>query len=133
MRQAPAPAHAAQAVKGTLNSWPELLKQGDIAELTALYTEDAVFRHSSGAVNENRDAIQAWAQHVTEQDLRFEATTTEAELLGSEAAFACGTWEGSKADGTVIARGESMVVFKLVSGEWKIHRHFSSSLPEKSG
>lgn len=109
--------------------WQERLNAGDASGVAELYTTDGVLRHASGEISSGRTEIEAWAAATIEAGLVFTVVPTRWEQLSDGVAYGVGAWSAAAPDGTVVAAGEYIGVDLLVDGEWKIHQHFSGTVP----
>lgn len=120
---------AQEPIDALAMSWQERLNAGDAAGVAQLYTPDGVLRHASGEVSSGRAEIEAWAAQTIEAGLVFAVTPTSWEYLSDTIAYGLGSWSAAAPDGTVVAAGEYIGVDVLIDGEWKIHQHFSGTVP----
>jgi ketosteroid isomerase-like protein len=109
--------------------WADLFNQGSIEELSELYLEDAVFRHSTGRIISGKEAIQSWLQGTYDNGVRFESETLAAEELAEDIAFIRALWIAKTLDNHIVEQGEHMLILKRESEQWNIFQQFSSLGP----
>ena len=120
---------AQEPIDALAMAWQERLNAGDAAGVAQLYTPEGVLRHASREVSSGRDEIETWAAQTIEAGLVFTVTPTIWEQLSDTVAYGLGSWSAATPDGTVAAAGEYIGVDVLIDGEWKIHQHFSGTVP----
>jgi uncharacterized protein (TIGR02246 family) len=120
---------AQESIDPVVTQWQDRFNAGDAAGVADLYTPDGVLRHASAEVDRGHEEIEAWAAESIAAGLTFTVTPTEWEELSDTVASGLASWSAATADGTVVAAGEIIGVYTWVDGEWKIHRHFSGTVP----
>ena len=118
---APAMAQSTAAMQKLADAWAAAFNKGDVAAVTAKYTEDAYVLPDHMAMVHGRAAIEAlWKKEVQEVgDLALKVI--DVQPLGANAAREIGTYtlkvKGSPPkDGS----GKYVVVWRKVGGQWLI-------------
>ena len=105
----------------------EALKKGDTNAIGALYTSDAkILDQDAPAISGTENIVSHYISLLQDSitGMRFSSLGA----WGNETIIVEeGTLEVSKANGEVIDRGKSLVVWKKVNGEWKIFRDMYNS------
>ena len=123
-------AHSTAAEIAAVSSrFLKLFAANDVAGIAECYTEDAQMMPANMAPVRGRAAIESVFKftHVPGHTLDF--STEELELYG-DTALELGSYVRRQDGGGPVDHGRYMVVWKRVSGAWKIHRDmFSSIMP----
>lgn len=112
----------------------ETLALQDAAAIARLYTVDGWLLPPYQDVVRGRKEIQTfWEVALILGGLRgMTLTTIEVEGMG-DTAYEVGTYVFKNDGGKILDEGKFIVIWKLVDGEWKVHRDISnSSLPPPS-
>ena len=118
------------AIEAVNKQFSAAVEKKDAAAIAALYTEDAMVLPQNFAMVKGRTEIKGLFEGFLASGIKgISFTTIEVESFG-ETAIEVGEFVLTGADGTVADRGKSVVVWKRVKGEWKLHRDiFNTSLP----
>jgi uncharacterized protein (TIGR02246 family) len=103
----------------------------DPAAIADLYTVDGMVLPPRQESVRGRDAIRRfWEVSLADGgDAQMTIATVEVDGRG-DIAYEVGTYTFTKQDGTVLDHGKFIVVWKLVEGEWQVHRDiYNSSVP----
>jgi uncharacterized protein (TIGR02246 family) len=104
----------------------EAARKGDLDRLAALYTPDAMAFPPDGPIVKGRDNIkQMWAsvaQQMGLKDVRLE--TLDLEQAG-DTAYEVGEATLTHGGGTAVVK--FVVVWKMVDGQWRLHRDIWNS------
>lgn len=99
----------------------------DAAAVTALYTDDAIVLPQGAEMMKGKAAIKGLFEGLIASGVgAITLTTLEVETVGNTA-IEVGQFELKGPDGSVIDKGKSVVVWKKVKGEWKMHRDIFNS------
>jgi ketosteroid isomerase-like protein len=115
-------------ILATQQRFLQFFARNDLAGMASCYTEDAQMLVASMEPIVGRAAIQSVFKFTARPGHRLEFQTHELEVSGASA-LELGSYVRLRADGSAFDRGKYMVVWKLVGGEWKLHRDmFSTNL-----
>jgi uncharacterized protein (TIGR02246 family) len=102
----------------------------DAAGMAALYTEDGQLMPPNSDFVTGREGIQAFWQALMDMGIREALVETGEVEDHGETAIEVSTFKLLGEEGAVLDRGKYIVIWKRVSGEWKLHRDiFNSSMP----
>ena len=109
----------------------ETLALRDAAAIANLNTSDGMVLPPRQESVRGREAIQKFWEASLAGGGNAEMTIATVEVDGrGDTAYEVGTYIFRKEDGTVLDHGKFIVIWKLVDGEWKLHRDiFNSSAP----
>lgn len=113
--------------------WQEAQNSGNLADIAELFTEDAWFSPFDGSTLEGIEAIRAF--FTAEEGSpgggpRIEISPEEHTVAG-ELAYGYGTYALWAPDGSQIASGNYLGVYRQERGEWRIYRYMgNASMPE---
>ena len=126
-----------QAIQDLTQQWLSAMRNKDIASLTNMVTEDAVFLPPGFPPIRGKEAVEAMYRHFFPQFISVEqsAEVEEVEVVG-DWAF---TWGSeslllvSQADAAPIRmQGKGMSILRRQpDGSWKFARGINNSLPQK--
>ncbi len=103
----------------TTNVWEEALNTGDIAALTAMYTEDARLLPPNAELSQGRDAVEALFGGMIAAGLKVELEAIEAVVAG-DLGYKVGTYSLLGPDGAVLDGGKFIEIWRQVDGEWQV-------------
>lgn len=108
----------------------EAMRRADALALAGFYTTDAMVLAPGTDIVRGRAAIQDFWQGAVQSGVNgLELTTLELTPLG-DAAIEVGTYVLKDKDGVTKDHGKYVVIWKLVDGQWRLHRDiFNSSVP----
>ena len=103
---------------------------GDAAGVASLYTENGQFLPPNSDFVSGRPAIQATFQTFMDMGIKgIKLETVELEGYGNTASEV-GRYTLEGADGQTLDQGKFIVIWKLESGQWRLHRDIiNSSMP----
>lgn len=108
-------------------TWGQAFNDGDVEGVAALYTEDARFISTTGRVFEGPAAIAAYLQAIRDAGL-VEIRSEPLEFASDGSiGFTSGRYTFVTPTGVEIP-GHYLIVYRMVDGEWRIHRHQSSPI-----
>jgi uncharacterized protein (TIGR02246 family) len=108
--------------------WQERYGAGDLDGLATLYAPDAIALAPDLPPVEGREAIAAIAQgYMDAGAVRIVVEPSEAYQTGPDAGWGVGTFEMISAEGDPVGAGSYLIVYRLVDGAWRIHRHMWNS------
>jgi uncharacterized protein (TIGR02246 family) len=94
----------------------------DAVAMASVYTDDAIAYPANAAPVKGKAALQAMWKSVLDMGITgVELNTAEVESAG-DIAYETGGYVMKLKDGTVADRGNYVVVWKRVKGEWRLHR-----------
>ena len=94
----------------------------DPAMMASVYTEDAIAYPANSAPVKGKAALQAMWKSVLDSGIAgVELNTAEVESAG-DIAYETGAYVMKLKDGAVADRGNYVVVWKRVKGDWLLHR-----------
>jgi len=94
----------------------------DPALMSSVYTEDAIAYPANSAPVKGKAALQAMWKSVLDMGIAgVELNTAEVESAG-DIAYETGGYVMKLKDGAVADRGNYVVVWKRIKGEWLLHR-----------
>lgn len=118
------------AIAAANSTFVERFEQGDAAGMANLYTEDGQMMPPNGDVIQGREALTLFWQGLFDAGIAaVELEIVEAESFGTTASEVS-RYTLFDANGEMLDRGKYIILWKLVDGEWMIHRDiFNSSMP----
>lgn len=118
------------AIEAANKLFMDAVAKKDAAAITALYTDDAIVLPQGLEMMKGKAAIKGLFEGLIASGVgAIMLTTLEVETVGNTA-IEVGQFELKGPDGSVIDKGKSVVVWKKIKGEWKMHRDiFNSSQP----
>jgi len=121
-----------KAVDKVLIRWVEGLRQGDVAAVNALYTEDAIQLPPNKEIIRGREKIKEF--HSEGIQMGFEdAVLTGRELsVNGDIAYEIGNYTEKfhpKGKEFIEVKGKYLVIYKKTADGWKIHREIWNILP----
>lgn len=121
---------AAEQIHAANGRFIEAVRNADAATMPDLYTRDAQILPPNGEAVSGEKGITAFWQGVVELGIRDARPVTLEVIPMGDLAVEVGTFSLHGEDGTVLDRGNIMVVWKQEDGVWKMHRDmWNSSLP----
>lgn len=122
---------APEDLLGAPAEWKARYDAGDVEGLAELYTVDAVVMPPNVPSVEGREGLMAVVRSYMDAGATtIEDPLVEAHVTGDDAAWGWGTFELFAEDGSSVGAGSYLIVYRLVDGEWLIHRHmWNSDLP----
>lgn len=119
---------AATEISAASRRFLRLFAANDVAGVASCYTQDAKMLPANMQAIRGRAQIESAFKFTGGRGHTLEFESHELDLLGGTA-IEIGAYTRRAADGATLDRGNFMVVWKRVSGEWKIHRDmFASTL-----
>lgn len=117
------------ALSKRTTEWVEAFNAHNAGGLTALYAEDAVLAPPNTPADFGRDAIRAEFQEIfTNDTVGIELEDLEIVSRG-DLAYKAGRYR-LRAGEQLIDRGKYLEIWRLIDGEWMLHRDiYNSSLP----
>lgn len=112
--------------------YDQIWMKGDAAELTKLFTKDAVFYSPVGTRIEGQAAIQkAFEQRFKSPHIKHQSTVDKAEASTGDPKdlFVIGDWEATGANGQV--KGHWAAMEKMDGGALRIHMLVASLIPQQ--
>ena len=108
----------------------ETFKRGDAAGVANLYTVEGQLGPANSEFLTGRTAIQGFIQGMMDSGVHsIQLITDEVEEFG-DTAVEIGRFVLKDGDDQIADEGKFIVVWKLESGDWKLHRDIiNSSLP----
>lgn len=104
-----------------------VVQQGDARRLATLYSEDAVLLPAGFEPVQGRAAIADFWQIVLQMGVKeIQIETREVDPQGATA-IEVGEFTLRGANARFIDRGKYIVIWKLIQGEWKLHRDIWNS------
>jgi uncharacterized protein (TIGR02246 family) len=122
---------ASEALLAMPEAWHARYNAGDLDGLAALYAPDATTLAPDLPPVQGREAIAAVAQgYIDAGAVRIDVQPSEAFQTGPDAGWGVGAFELFSAEGDSVGAGSYLIVYRLVDGAWRIHRHmWNSDLP----
>lgn len=107
-------------------------QKGDAALIASAYTDDAIAYPANSEPVKGRAALQALWKSVLDSGINaIELNTMEVESSG-DLAYETGNYVMKSKAGTVADRGQYVVIWKRIKGEWRLHRDiWTTSMPVK--
>ena len=120
---------AQEALGQKTNEWVEAFNTHNASGLTELYAEDAVLAPPNVPAEFGRDAIRAAFQDLfTDEAVGIELEDLEIVTRG-DLAYKAGRYRLRNGE-QLIDRGKYLEIWRLIDGEWMLHRDiYNSSLP----
>lgn len=114
------------AIAAVNRQFEDAAKQGDLDRLAALYTADAMALPPDGPIVKGRENIkQMWGSVATQMGLKeVRLETMDLEVTG-DTAYEVG--EATLTHGGGTASMKFVVVWKMVDGQWRLHRDIWNS------
>jgi len=124
------PAKLLEEITAANKVFMETFKEGDVAMLASLYTDDGKVLPPNAGIIEGKEAIQAFWQAVIDMGVE-EAVLEIIELEGhGDTAIEVSKFKMKDINGNVLDHGKYIVIWKRVEGNWKLHLDiFNSSVP----
>jgi len=118
------------AIEAVNKQFSAAVEKKDAAAVAALYTDDAIVLPPNLTMVKGRADIKNLFEGFLASGIKGIAfTTIEVESFG-DTAIEVGEFVLTGPDGSVADRGKSVVVWKRIKGQWKLHRDiFNTSLP----
>ena len=118
---------AAEAIKAVNQLFQGYVAAGNVDALTMLYTEDGMSMQPNANPRVGHEAIkEAHAEMFATGVGALRLTTDELEVFG-DTAHEVGRFVTETADGGHIDHGKYVCIWKLINGEWKLHRDIFNS------
>jgi uncharacterized protein (TIGR02246 family) len=115
------------AIEAANKQFMAAVAKKDAAALAALYTDEAIVLPQGSEMMKGKAAIKGLFEGMLASGVGgITLTTLEVETSG-DAAYEVGLYELKGPDGAVIDKGKSVVIWKKVKGEWKMHRDIFNS------
>jgi ketosteroid isomerase-like protein len=117
------------ALEAAAQSWIKAFNAHDLDALVALSTQDVVLMDAAAAasVSGRKAARGAWAHALAAAPGQVTTSTKEAVITG-DIAWRIGAFASKLPNGNIVSQGQSLEIWKLVNGQWKIHRQMTSNL-----
>ena len=109
------------AIAAVNRQFEEAARKGDLDRLASLYTADAIALPPDGPIVKGRESIkQMWGSVATQMGLKeVRLETLDFEQAGDTG---CEVGEATLTHGGGTAAVKFVVVWKMVDGQWRIHR-----------
>ena len=135
---AAAPGRDEQAIRSLEQQWVKLVADKNVAAIADLYAADGALMPPNAPPAEGREAISAaWRSMVESPGFALSFTPSRIEVArGGDMAMDRGSYRltTQSASGPVEDRGKYVVVWRKVSGGWKVAADiFNSDLPASGG
>lgn len=119
------------AIELSAQAWIKAFNTRDVDKLVSLATDDVVVLDGSApSVGARKPARDVWKQASVLAQGPTTSTTKEIAIAG-DVAWRVGVLAYQLANGEM-GHGQSLEIWKRVSGGWKIHRQMSSSILAQS-
>jgi uncharacterized protein (TIGR02246 family) len=116
-------------IEGVAHAMQTIVNKGDGKAVAALYTEDAIVLNDGSEPVKGRAAIAKTFQHDFDTsgfgNIRFKTLEV---YDGGSTATEFGEWDWGNNKGVTVDRGTYIVIYKKVSGHWKLFRDMSTSI-----
>lgn len=121
-----------EAIEGVNRNLEAAVQTKSARAIASFYTEDALLMPAKSEPIQGTRAIADFWETVLEMGISTIRIETR-EIDAHEAtAIELGQYTLKNNDGDQIDRGKYMVIWKLIEGEWKLHRDiWNSSLPSE--
>ena len=105
---------------------------GNVRAVSSFYTEDAMLLPTGSEPIHGAAGIADFWEAVLQMGIKeVKIETREVDAQGATA-IELGEYRLNAADGQLLDRGKYIVIWKLVQGEWKLHRDiWNTSLPPR--
>jgi ketosteroid isomerase-like protein len=118
-----------EAIEAANRNFEAIFRSGDAEAMTSVYTDDAQLLPTGSDPIHKDGLVQFW-QSVLQMGVdSAKLETLEVDPQGATA-IELGRYTLQSREGQILDRGKYIVIWKLVKGEWKMHRDiWNTSLP----
>ncbi|MEP7271727.1 MAG: SgcJ/EcaC family oxidoreductase [Acidobacteriota bacterium] len=117
-------------IEGVNKQFSAAVAKGDAAAVAELYTDDGMVMPPNVDFVRGKAAIKGLFEGFIAAGIKSITLTTLEIVSFGDTAHEVGLYVLKGPDGTEIDKGKSLVIWKRVKGEWKLHRDiFNTSLP----
>ena len=121
------------AIEAANKQFSAAVAKKDVAAIVALYTDDAIVLPQGFEMVRGKEAIKGLFEGLLASGVSgITLTTLEVESFG-DTANEVAQFELKGPDGKVVDKGKSLVVWKKVKGEWRMHRDIFNSSSQPTG
>ncbi|KAA3436854.1 YybH family protein [Rufibacter hautae] len=114
-------------IKTLCRDFESAFAKGDAAGIAALYTQDGMLLPSGSDIVQGQEAIsQYWQGAINAGMKECHLETVEVELL-EDTAIELGRYVLLGDGGRTLDQGKNMVVWKKISGDWRIQKDIWNS------
>ena len=125
------PTQTEQLIRDRGMAWERAFNAGSSADVSMVYSSDAVLLPPNSAMVTGRDAISTYFDPFFTSGQRVTISLVPAETrVSGSLAYRTGTFQIKTADGSVVDDGNFMEIWERIGGEWLLIRDiWNSSRP----